>query len=221
MRFGSDDDRVKQAHGALGDCWTQCCFDLKNSVHSLRWGMMNATKLLASALLAGLLASCASSTMDSAPTLVELEAYEKVVRARYQNEYAELSKQRANGTLNSSEYTRRKGMLDSKIMEEVNDAAWNKHFLAESERKADGVPTPDQPVALNSGTSHGDSFYRPSNQNFGQVAGQSGSAGLGSIRSANEQFSQGQSIRNDAISAGGTYLSQPPPGSIYDEDVRR
>lgn len=183
--------------------------------------MMKATKLLATALLSGLLASCASSTMDSAPTLAELDAYERVVRARYQDEYAELSQQLASGVLSRSEYDRRKGMLDAKITSEVNDAAWNKHFLAESERKADGVPTPDQPVALNpSAASGGESFHRPSNQNFGQVTGQSGSAGLGSVRAANEQFSNAQSIRNDSISAGGTVLSRPPPGSIYDDDVR-
>ncbi len=182
--------------------------------------MMNATKLLAITLLTGLLASCASSTMDSTPTLAELDAYERVVRARYQNEYAELSQQRASGSLGSAEYQRRKDMLDAKVTGGINDAAWNKHFLAESERKANGIPTPDQPVALNAGSTGGESFYRPSNQNFGQVAGQSGAAGLGSMRSANEQFSNAQSTRNDAISAGGTVLSRPPPGSIYDESVR-
>lgn len=172
-------------------------------------------------MLSGLLASCASSTMDSTPTLAELTAYEKVVHARYQGEYDAIERQRASGAISKAEYEERKGKLDAKVAEQVNDAAWNKHFLAESERKADGVPTPDAPVALNPGSTQGESFYRPSNQNFGQVTGQSGSAGMGSIRAVNEQFGNAQATRNDAISAGGTYLSQPPPGSIYDENVRR
>ena len=45
--------------------------------------MMNASKLVLAALLSGLLASCASRTMDSIPTLAELHTYEKVIRARY------------------------------------------------------------------------------------------------------------------------------------------
>lgn len=183
--------------------------------------MKNVSKLLMVALLSGLLASCASSTMDSTPTLAELEAYERVVRARYQGEYNELERQRSSGRLSKAEYEEQKRKLDSKVATEVNDAAWNKHFLAESERKADGVPTPDAPVALNPGAPQSESFHRPSNQNFGQVAGQGGSAGMGSIRSLNEQFGNAQNIRGDAISAGGSYLSQPPPGSIYDESVRR
>lgn len=178
--------------------------------------------ILAMVLLSGLLASCASSTMDSTPTLAELEAYERVVRARFQGEYDELGRQRSSGRISKADYDEHKLRLDAKVAAEVNNAAWNKHYLAESERKADGVPTPDAPVTLNPGVSTGgESFYRPSNQNFGQVTGQGGTAGMGSIRSVNEQFGNAQSIRGDAMSAGGTYLSQPPPGSIYDEDVRR
>jgi hypothetical protein len=182
--------------------------------------MINVYRLLSAALLC-VLASCASSTMDSTPTIAQLDAYERVVRGRYQASYDALAKQRAEGRISKQEYDDMKRRLDSKVAEEVNDAAWNKHFLAESERKSDGVPTPDQPVALNPGAIGGDSFYRPSNQNFGQVAGQAGSAGLGSVRAANEQIGNVQTVRNDAISAGGTYLSQPPPGSVYDDDRRR
>ncbi len=185
--------------------------------------MKNALNILVVALLSGLLGSCASSTMDSVPTALELENYEKVVRSRYQNEYDLLSRKRASGVVSKSEYDEQKHKLDSKVAEEVNDAAWNKHFLAESERKSNGIPTPDSPVSLKAGQVGGSmgSFYRPMNQNFGQVAGQGGSAGLGSIRSANEQFSNAKSVRNDAVSAGGTILSAPPPGSVYDGDVRR
>ncbi|MGV3660615.1 MAG: hypothetical protein ACO1TE_10540 [Prosthecobacter sp.] len=183
--------------------------------------MKLVSPLLAAGLLASLLASCASSTMDSVPTVEELNKYASVVRARYQAEYAELERKRASGALSKESYEFHKRQLDSEVDEAVNNAAWNKHFLAESERKADGVPTPDQPVALNPGGVAGDSFYRPSNQNFGQVTGQSGSAGLGSMRGAQEQFGQGQTIRNDAMSAGGSYLSQPPPGSVYDDEDQR
>ncbi|MFZ2277738.1 MAG: hypothetical protein WAW39_08060 [Prosthecobacter sp.] len=161
--------------------------------------------------------------MDSIPTLADLNAYEKVVRARYQVMYDELEKKRASGALSKADYAEEKHRLDSKVAENVNNAAWNKHYLAESERKSDGVPTPDQPVALNSVqvTQGGNSFYSPSYQNYGAVTGMGGSAGMGSMRAANEQLSQSKSIRNDAMSAGGTYLSAPPPGSVYDQDVKR
>lgn len=195
--------------------------------------MNNVSKLLQAAVLSGLLASCASRTMDSIPTLADLNAYEKVVRARYQVMYDELEKKRASGALSKADFAEEKHRLDSKVAENVNNAAWNKHYLAESERKSDGVPTPDQPVALHAGLVGGNgmsggvasggmgSFYQPSYQNYGAVTGMGGTAGMGSMRSANEQIGQSKSIRNDAMSAGGTYLSAPPPGSVYDQDVKR
>lgn len=177
--------------------------------------------LLAAALFSGVLASCASRTMDSVPTIAELESYQRVVKGRYQAEYAELERRRASGTISKSDYEENKQRLDSQVNEEVNNAAWNKHFLAESQRKADGVPTPDAPVGLDSRNPVGGSFYMPSNQNYGQVTGQSGSAGLGSMRGAQEQYTAGQNTRNDAMSAGGTYLSRPTQGSVYDDERRR
>ena len=195
--------------------------------------MKNASKIVLAALLCALLASCASRTMDSIPTLAELNAYEKVIRARYQVVYDELDNKRFSGAISQAEYESQKRRLDSKVSESVNNAAWNKHYLAESERKSDGVPTPDNPVRLSPGlvgvsymsgaVSSGSmsSFYRPSYQNFGAVTGMGGSAGMGSIRGASEQLGKVQSTRNDAMSAGGAYLSAPPPGSVYDDEVKR
>ena len=195
--------------------------------------MKNVSKSLLVALLSGLLASCASSTMDSIPSLAELNAYEKVIRARYQILYDELEQKRSSGSISKPEYASQKLRLDSKVAESVNNAAWNKHYLAESERKSDNVPTPDHPVVLTSGLVGGtnmsgsvgsgsmSSFYRPSYQNYGAVGGMGGSAGMGSIRGATDQLSNVQNVRNSAISAGGTYLSEPPPGSVYDQTPRR
>jgi hypothetical protein len=161
--------------------------------------------------------------MDSVPTAAQLSAFERLIRARMQPEYDALEKQRASGLINQASYAENKQRLDSKVWEEVNNAAWQNHFLAESERKANGIPTPDDPVGLNAASGGGsNSFYRPSNQNFGQVAGQAGSAGFGSLSGAREQFNnQMLSTRNEAISAGGTVLSAPPPGSVYDDEVKR
>jgi len=184
--------------------------------------MKTVPRFFTAALFSALLASCASTTMDSIPTAAELSAYERVIRARLQPEYDALEKQRASGKINQATYVEHKRRLDAKVSEDVNNAAWQKHFLAESERKSDGVPTPDAPVALHASTSGGESFYRPSNQNFGQVTGQAGSAGFGSLSGAREQLSgQLNSVRNDAMSAGGIYLSAPPPGSVYDGEVKR
>lgn len=183
-------------------------------------------------MVSGLLASCASTTMDSIPTMAELNAYEQVVRARYQGMYQELEQKRARGAISKADYEEEKRRLDSKVAENVNNAAWNKHYLAESERKSDGVPTPDQPVVLNAGQVGGSmmgavgsggmgSFYRPSYQNYGAVSGMGGSAGMGSIRGASDQVNSAQTVRRDAMSAGGTYLSAPPPGSVYDDAAKR
>lgn len=183
--------------------------------------MKNARQLFAAAVLATLVSSCASTTMDSVPTAAELSAYEAVIRARLQPEYDALEKQRASGAISQETYAEHKKRLDSKVWEDANNAAWQKHFLAESERKADGVPTPDAPVALSPATG-GNTFYQPSNQNFGRVMGQAGSAGFGSLSGAREQLNgQVNSARNDSMSAGGTFLSAPPPGSIYDGGVKR
>lgn len=194
--------------------------------------MKSGLRIFSLTLLATLFTSCASSTMDSVPTVAELEGYERVIRARYQSHYDDLEKRRASGSLSKTEYAEHKRQLDSWVSEKANEAAWQKHFLAESERKADGVPTPDAPVALHPGQATGSvgyfgnsgavtSFYQPSWRNYGAVVGIGGSAGMGSMQGAREQVKSGQSIRNDAMSSGGTYLSRPPPGSIYDEELRR
>ncbi|WP_395719380.1 hypothetical protein [Prosthecobacter sp.] len=185
--------------------------------------MKFSCQLFAASLLATLLSSCASTTMDSVPTAAELSAYERVIRARLQPEYDALEKQRSSGSINQETYADHKRRLDAKVSEEVNNAAWQKHFLAESERKADGIPTPDAPVALNARAGGGvNTFYQPSNQNFGNVMGQAGSAGFGSLSGAREQLnSQLNSVRNDSMSAGGTFLSAPPPGSVYDSQMKR
>lgn len=171
--------------------------------------------------------------MDSVPTVAELELYQRTIQTRYQSHYADIEKQRASGTITKAEYEARRRQLDSMVAEKVNEAAWQKHFLAESERKADGVPTPDAPISLTPGQASGSvgyfgnsggsmsSFYRPSWQNYGAVAGIGGSAGMGSMQAAREQLKSAQSARNDAISAGGTYLSKPPAGAVYDEQLRR
>ena len=182
--------------------------------------MKNVSQLLAAALFSALLASCASRTMDSVPTEQELEAYERVIKSRMQGEYDELARMRERGTISQADYEEQMRKLNSELAEKVNDAAWNKHYLAESERKADGVPTPDAPVALSPGAMGGESFYRPSYQNYGQVTGMSGVGGMGSMRGANEQISNAQTVRQDAMSAGGTFLSKPPPGSVYDDAMR-
>lgn len=183
--------------------------------------MKKVPTLFAAAILAALLPSCASSTMDSVPTVAELAKYEHFIRARFQPEYDELNQLRASGRMSPEEYAVAKSRLDSKVSSEVNNAAWQKHFLAESERKADGIPTPDRPVALQAGMSQG-MFYQPvTKQGFGNAIGASGTAGMGSMSAAREQFYNAQSISNDAMSAGGSFLSNPAPGSIYDQSTRR
>lgn len=204
--------------------------DLKSLAPGVVCSMTNVSHLLLAALLSSLLASCASRTMDSVPTVAQLNAYEKMIRPQFQPMYDELEKKRASGTLSKAQYDEEKHHLDSKLAAKVNNAAWNKHFLAESVRKSDNVPTPDHPVALAAGQVGGmfmagavssggmGSFYRPSYMNYGAATGMGGNAGMGSMRSLNDQVGRAQTIRRDSMSAGGTYLSSPQAGSVYYND---
>lgn len=91
------------------------------------------------------LAACGGSTLPSAASLTE---HMRQLRQQAQPEFDALERERAAGTLSAAAYAERKAALEQRVGEDARDAAWARHSLAESERKALGLPTPDQPLAI-------------------------------------------------------------------------
>lgn len=93
------------------------------------------------------------------------------------------------GLLSEADYQADRAALEKRISDDSRDAAWAHHFLAESERKANGVPTPDTaqaivaPNALQGGmgmgsATGGGSLYRPYTQ---QAQGMFNNANAGGV----------------------------------------
>jgi len=83
----------------------------------------------------------------TAPTADQMDLLESKVRADHAPQYADLNQQRASGQLTPDEYVTAKAALDLRVRNKVDTMLWNRHALAESDRKANGLPTPDKPVA--------------------------------------------------------------------------
>jgi hypothetical protein len=153
-------------------------------------GLVNT--LLSSCFLSLLLMSCAST----APTVEQLDALEHQVRAEHREEYFDLEQRRASGQLTQADYETERARLDHRVRAKVDTMAWSRHQLAQSQRKALGLPTPDQPVLLEApgiGSING-SLYSSSRIN-----------GLGN------QI-QGNMMRD----LGGTNFNDRRAGTIYD-----
>lgn len=118
------------------------------------------------------LVQCGTSTL---PTAESLTANARLLREQARPEFDELDRRLAAGSLTEADYQAEKAALEKRISNEARDAAWARHNLAQSERKALGLPTPDAPqviVAPNAlvggagggGVSGGGSLYRPFTQ---------------------------------------------------------
>jgi hypothetical protein len=95
-------------------------------------------------LTAVLLVSC----QNTMPTAQMLDAEEGRLRQQHQGRYADLSAQQSSGQLTAAEYAEAKLELDKSIRNEADNLAWSRHALAQTERKAQGLPTPDAPVQM-------------------------------------------------------------------------
>ncbi|HYF34707.1 MAG TPA: hypothetical protein VD994_05400, partial [Prosthecobacter sp.] len=97
-------------------------------------------RLAALALLSAGVVACVSTL----PSAEQLDAYEKAARAEYQAAYAELESQR--GQMTPEQYAAEREALDQRVRTAADTKAWGRHALAESELRAQGIPTPEQPV---------------------------------------------------------------------------
>lgn len=143
-------------------------------------------------LLAALLTSCAST----APTVEQLNALEQKVRAEHQPYYDELGQRRASGQLTQAEYDVEKAKLDRQVHSKVDTMLWTRHELAQSDLKANGIPTPDRPVVLDA-------------PGVGSVQG--------SLYSSSRINGLGNQIQGNFMrDVGGANFNQGRAGSIYD-----
>ena len=138
------------------------------SLHRLHTASRAIRRVVFALAVAGGLVACGGSTLPSAESLTE---HMRQLRQQAQPEFDALERERAAGRLSAEAYAERTVALEQRIGEDARDAAWTRHSLAQSERKALGLPTPDQPVAIvapnallgGAGGSDG-SLYRPFTQ---------------------------------------------------------
>ena len=113
---------------------------------------MNRISALLCAVAAVVLASCASSTMDSIPTGAQMQIYKDQAQREFGSEYLRLAELRHSKVLNEAEYQEELLKVDERVVARAHTLAWEQHNLAELERKAQGVPTP--PTTPNRRASH-------------------------------------------------------------------
>jgi hypothetical protein len=96
-------------------------------------------------LLAGclLFAACSSTV----PSPEQFEVVERQVRALHQSDFENLERQRQTGKLDAESHRLALAELDHRIRNEVDNRLWNRHALAQSELRANNIPTPDRPVS--------------------------------------------------------------------------
>lgn len=114
------------------------------------------------------------SCTSTVPTAEELDKYSQILHQRAEPEFAELRRQRTAGQITQETYEAGIAHLENRIRQETDNLAWARHNMAESRRKALGIPTPDKPVALTPpvpGVNSANSLYRPATQQFNAAAG--------------------------------------------------
>jgi hypothetical protein len=95
-----------------------------------------------------LLASCASSTMDSIPNEAQMQAFQDQARRSFSGEYEYLGEEMRAGRITDKEYQERLASLEQRVTSEAHTLAWRSHQLAELQRQSRGEPTPSAPVAM-------------------------------------------------------------------------
>lgn len=90
------------------------------------------------------LVSCEST----APTAAQMDELDARVRASFSSRFSELEQQRRSGAITQADYEMQHAALNREVSNKVDTQLWNRHALAQSELKANHIPTPDRPVEL-------------------------------------------------------------------------
>lgn len=118
------------------------------------------------ATFAGLLASCSSVPSNTKPSAADMDRFYQHAERMANQQIALLDQQRADGRLTQEQYDVRVAAVKNGIGKQAMELAWARHELADSQKRAMGIPTGDyaQQVAVPSAAGS-ESFYRP----YGQV----------------------------------------------------
>ncbi|MBL9133072.1 MAG: hypothetical protein JNG86_17815 [Verrucomicrobiaceae bacterium] len=157
------------------------------------------------------LASCASSTMDSIPDEAKMAEFKQIAQRNLAPDYIEIAEQRRAGQLTEAQYQEELARLDKQAVSDAHTLAWRSHEMAERQRKARGEPTPDNPIAIHvpnamTGSAGGQSTFRSALQNYSLANGIGGGTNLAPSL--------------PATGLGGAMRRGNYPGSIYDEENR-
>lgn len=120
-------------------------------------------------ILGALLSACETSSI---PTVADLDRCYQEATRRADVQIADLTKDRNAGRLSQEEYDYRVQQIRNDIPRKANDIAWTRHALAESERRAQGIPTPDAPVQIGNPDpgAMGGSFYKQAGDPSGNMS---------------------------------------------------
>lgn len=130
--------------------------------------------LAAAAAIITLCTSCATQS-QTIPSAADLDRSHERFRALAQPQFDDLERQRSSGALSQADYEREKTSLEYRVQQRAIDSAWTAHALAESDRKATGIPTPDQPQQIQAGAVPG-SLYQSHNDTYGSQSFGAGAA---------------------------------------------
>lgn len=121
--------------------------------------------LLALALVS-LLTSCGGLPSNTKPTASDMDRFYKRAEEMANQQIAVLDQQKAEGKLTEEQYDQRVTYAKNSIGQRANEMAWARHELADSQKRALGIPTGDRPQEVSVPSAAGsESFYRP----YGQV----------------------------------------------------
>ena len=95
-------------------------------------------------LIIAALVSCEST----APTAAQMDELDAKVRVQYREQFSALEQQRRSGAITQADYDMQHAALNREVTNKVDTMLWSRHALAQSELKANHIPTPDRPVEL-------------------------------------------------------------------------
>jgi hypothetical protein len=98
--------------------------------------------------LVSLLCLCHCVSHDTVPTAADLDQMHVMCRKEMDDLYVDLDRQLAANEINADTYATKKAALDQRVQQRVMDRTWTRHDMAEKERVALGIPTPDHPVVI-------------------------------------------------------------------------
>ncbi|WP_075090360.1 hypothetical protein [Verrucomicrobium spinosum] len=116
--------------------------------------------LLAPALMC-LLASCGGLPSNTKPNASDMDRFYKRAEEMAQEQIAVLDREKAAGRLTQEQYDQRVTYVQNSVGQRANEMAWARHELADSQKRALGIPTGDRPQEVSVPSSAGsESFYK-------------------------------------------------------------